>query len=147
MKTWKEFLAKFMRLVLDTNIYLASLLQDGLCRGLTQYVFNLKNGHEVCISKEINLELFKKIAQKKEVSSSNSLDWLTHQINEVAIFTIPQEKIVIIKRDPDDDKILECAAACKADLIITMDHHLLKLKTFRTTGIIHPKTFLHIVEK
>ena len=41
----------------------------------------------------------------------------------------------------DDFKILECAVAAEADLIVTMDQVLLRLKRFRNIGIVHPKTF------
>lgn len=50
------------------------------------------------------------------------------------------KKISIVTRDPDDNKILECALAGKADLIVTLDQDLIKLKNFRGIGIIHPKT-------
>jgi putative PIN family toxin of toxin-antitoxin system len=136
-----------MKIVLDTNIYLASLLNEGLCRELTRYIFDLKNEQEVFISPETNLELFNKIASKKEASSSNNLDWLICQLNEVAVLIQPQEKILAVIRDPSDNKILECAVACHADLIITMDKDLLKLKNFRNIGIVHPKTFVYMLGK
>ena len=51
-----------------------------------------------------------------------------------------QKKIDIIKNDPDDNKILECAAAGKADLIVSSDKDLIKLKNFQSIVIIHPRT-------
>jgi len=40
----------------------------------------------------------------------------------------------------EDNKILECALSGKADLIVTADQDLIKLKAFKNIGIIHPKT-------
>lgn len=136
-----------MKIVLDTNVYLASLLNEGLCRELTRHVFDLKNRQEVFISSETNLELFHKVASKKEASSGNGLDWLIYQLSEVAVLVEPQEKIRAVIRDPSDNKILECAVAAKADIIVTMDKDLLKIKNFRNIGIVHPKTFLYMIEK
>lgn len=134
-----------MKLVLDTNIYLASLMASGLCYDLTQYVFNLKNNQQVFIPPDIYLELYNKIASKKEMLSSGSLDWLEYQLSEVVLSVEPTEKVEVVLRDKDDNKILECAIAVKADLVITMDKDLLKLKRFRNIGIVHPKTFFFML--
>jgi predicted nucleic acid-binding protein len=37
-----------------------------------------------------------------------------------------------VKADPDDDKIVECAAAARSDYIVTGDKHLLKLRKWLT---------------
>lgn len=50
------------------------------------------------------------------------------------------EKVSVITRDPEDNKILECALSGKADLVVTSDQDLIKLKVFHGTGIVHPKT-------
>ena len=133
-----------MRLVLDTNIYIASLLYEGLCFDLTAFIFDSKSEHFVYNSKEILIELFKKIASKKELISTASLNRLIAHLNSFAIKVKPVEKINAVHRDPADNKILECAVAAKADLIITMDKDLLKLKTFRNIGIVHPRTLRYI---
>lgn len=52
----------------------------------------------------------------------------------------PSEQLSIISRDPKDNKILECAFFGDADIIVTFDQDLIKLKKFRGIGIIHPKT-------
>ncbi len=133
-----------MKIVLDTNIYIASLLYEGLCFDLIAFVFNPKNGHEVFISDDILKELHKKIESKKEQMSTNALNWLVIQLNHFTRKVVPNEKIHAIKRDASDNKILECASAAKVNLIITMDKDILKLKTFRNIGIVHPKTLSYI---
>jgi len=59
----------------------------------------------------------------------------------------PLEKINIIKEDPDDNKILECAKSGKVDFIVSSDNHLLKLKEFENIKIITPTTFIDIINK
>lgn len=41
-----------------------------------------------------------------------------------------------ISRDPDDDHVLACALAAKADLIVSGDRDLLTLKSFREIPIV-----------
>lgn len=136
-----------MKIVLDTNIYLAGLMMTGFCYDLTQYIFDAKHNHQIFISPDIIMELYNKVAQKKEASSSQSLNWLIGELNKTAILVEPSEKLTVVKRDPSDNKILECAVSAHADLIISMDKDLLKLKNFREIGIIHPKNFFYMLPK
>ena len=48
----------------------------------------------------------------------------------------------MIAEDPTDDRVLECALAGRADLIVSGDCHLRKLKFFRNIGIVQPNDFL-----
>ena len=43
----------------------------------------------------------------------------------LASIVIPAEGIVAIAADPDDDAVIACAVAAKADFIVSGDHHLL----------------------
>jgi predicted nucleic acid-binding protein len=47
----------------------------------------------------------------------------------------PKVKVQIINEDAEDNKILECAQASNADIIVSGDKHLLKLGKFRKTRI------------
>ena len=57
----------------------------------------------------------------------------------------PEEKINIVKDDPDDNKFIEAAVAGKADHIVTQDAHLLKIKEYRGIKIITPREFITYV--
>ena len=54
----------------------------------------------------------------------------------------PKQKIDIIKDDPDDNKVIECAIESSSDFIITYDRHLLKLKVYKRIKIIKPEEIL-----
>jgi putative PIN family toxin of toxin-antitoxin system len=56
----------------------------------------------------------------------------------------PKKKINIIKQDPADNKVLECALEGRAQYIITGDQHLLKLKQFGGTRIMTANEFLSV---
>lgn len=120
-------------------------MANGLCYDLARQVFDAKNKHRVFISPEIYAELYNKVAGKRETLSGQSLDWLIYRLSTGAILIHPVEKIKNASRDKDDNKIIECAVEAEADLIVTMDKDLLKLKRFRHIGIVHPKTFFYML--
>ena len=54
----------------------------------------------------------------------------------------PKQKIDIIKDDPDDNKVIECAIESSSDYIVTYDKHLLKLKEYKRIKIVKPEEIL-----
>ena len=56
----------------------------------------------------------------------------------------PAGALSVVKADPDDNRILECAVAGQAALIVTYDRHLLQLKRHELIGIVHPQDLLHL---
>ena len=47
-----------------------------------------------------------------------------------------------VREDPDDNRILECALAADADVIVSGDRHLLKLGAYEGITILTPRDFL-----
>ena len=68
--------------------------------------------------------------------------FLRKLVVRVAKVVEPRATIQAIKADPDDDRILECALAGGADLIVSGDHHLTRLKNFEGIAIVRPVYFL-----
>ncbi len=54
----------------------------------------------------------------------------------------PKEKIDIIKDDPDDNKVVECAIESSSDYIVTYDKHLLRLIEYKGIKIMKPEEIL-----
>ena len=54
----------------------------------------------------------------------------------------PKQKVDVIKDDPDDNKVVECAIESSSDYIITYDRHLLKLKEYKGIKIVKPEEVL-----
>lgn len=44
----------------------------------------------------------------------------------------------LVQRDPDDDAVLACAVAVKADLVVSGDPHLVKLTQYEGIPIVAP---------
>ena len=123
---------KPIRIVLDTNVYIAaainpqSILYKVVEDSAAQYL------GEYFTSPEILQELQNKLEEKFEFSRTNAVRWIASIEKSLTVLR-PQKKLDTIKKDPEDNKILECAIEAQADLIISADKHLLKLKRFRGT--------------
>jgi len=70
---------------------------------------------------------------------------LEYLILEKSIIVIPDNKLEIIKDDPDDNKFLEAAVQGKAEFIISQDKHLLKIIEYERIKIVHPKDFIKMI--
>ena len=106
-------------------------------KAINQEIIVYISGHIVYEIRKVLVRDFD--LQKQEIDDIvNSLRLFTN-------FIEPKEKVEAIKEDPDDDKILECAVACKAKYIVSYDNHLLKLKEFRRIKILTPKEFLRLI--
>ena len=64
------------------------------------------------------------------------------KIISMSTIVVPKEKLAIVKNDPDDNIILECAKAGNVDCVISNDKHLLKLKKFENIPILTPDEFV-----
>jgi putative PIN family toxin of toxin-antitoxin system len=56
----------------------------------------------------------------------------------------PIVTVDIVKEDPDDDRILECAAEAKSDFIVTEDKDLLRIGQFGTARIVTIREFVRL---
>ena len=69
----------------------------------------------------------------------------TNIIKKILIFAKliePKQKIDIIKDDPDDNKVIECAIESSSDYIVTYDRHLLRLIEYKGIKIMKPEEIL-----
>jgi predicted nucleic acid-binding protein len=72
-------------------------------------------------------------------------EWLTEADRQLRVITrivAPTETIQAIEADPTDDRILECAVAAGAEVIVSGDTDLLALGTFRGIRIQRVAEFL-----
>jgi putative PIN family toxin of toxin-antitoxin system len=59
----------------------------------------------------------------------------------------PTQTLDIVKEDPSDNRILECAVASGSDYLITGDRHLLRLKSYDGIRILTVSDFLELVQE
>lgn len=66
--------------------------------------------------------------------------------SDACIHVRPDPLSTIILSDRDDERVLECAVAARADMIISGDHHLLDLRSFRGIRILRAGELLALME-
>lgn len=134
-----------MRIVLDTNVFIAAALKSGFAEDIIE-LGATREEITLVTSEEIIAELRQKLVSKFD-KSEEIVDYFVDRIRTYCVIYAPTEELNIVKRDPKDNKILECAVAGDADLIVSSDQDLIKLKKFRGIGIVHPKTLSWIFPK
>lgn len=133
-----------MKVTLDTNV----LVSGTFWTGYSFTILNLidKNKLRNITSKEIIKEYYEVINSDEIIDKIKDkrlrLLKIAHKVINNSEIVEPSLKIDIIKDDPDDNKILECAIAGNVDCIISNDKHLLKLKKFRNIPILTPDDFV-----
>ena len=58
---------------------------------------------------------------------------------------VPTVALHVIERDPDDDRVLECAVTAKAEFIVTGDSDLLDIGEYEGIEILQVAEFLNRV--
>lgn len=132
----------FLKVVFDTNIYISAFLKSGFSRE----IFNLALDGKIKLfcSESILLELERKLREKFQVKEPE-IQLFISTVSQIAKIIQPSYKLNIVKADSKDNIILECALAAKANLIVSFDKHLLKIKKYQKIGIVHPKTLVWII--
>lgn len=133
-----------MRIVLDSNIYIAALLAKGLASDILK--LSEKGEIEIFTSEEILDEVKDKLVSKGKLEEIFVEQLLLELKNSIGIVK-PKIRLNVVKEDVDDNKIIECAVESGANLIVSMDRHLIKLKSYKGIGIVHPKALTWILPK
>lgn len=130
-----------MKVVLDTNVLLSSLLFRG---HLSTLVDLWKTGAFVIVFSEETFAEFRraleypKFSLTAEERDSILIDEILPFIEVVEI----TEPVIGVCRDASDDAFLSCAVAAGADMIVSGDSDLLQLKQYRSIPIINPVEFI-----
>ncbi len=135
-----------MKITVDTNVLISATFWYGDSFRILERVENKEI--ELILSHEIIKEYEEVLAyneiQEKIQAKQLTMKQTVQKIQSMATLAYPSEKINIVKDDPDDNAVLECALEGDVNYIITNDKHLLKLKEFQEIKIITPAEFLAI---
>lgn len=136
-----------MKCVLDTNILVSAFLWQGIPGRLIQHAG--KNEIQLFTSHALLDELAEVLHRKKLAKAVKntgfSADQLLSHYRRLAYRVTTHQLTKRISRDPDDDHVLACALAAKADLIVSGDRDLLALKSFREIPIVTVAEALRIL--
>lgn len=126
-----------MRLVLDTNVLIAAVVAEGLCRDLVRR--RLEN-HSLVTSRTLLNELREKLEEKFDVKAKDIPFLRVYEARAELVEPAPLDSNLC--RDSDDVAVLATAIAGKADFIITGDQDLLVLRGCQGIPILTPRQWL-----
>lgn len=126
--------------VLDTNVIISALLFGGQPRQVLEMVIGGTIG--MALSLDILQEVQDVLRRPKFGFPAESIAEIIRELQEISRLVYPTERLNIIPSDPDDNRIVECAWAAKATVIISGDSHLLSLGKYRRIRIFSPAGFL-----
>lgn len=128
------------KLVLDSNVLILAVVFGGKPWEILDLA--VKGLVEVAVSDAIVDEVNGVLGGKKFQYPERIVHALISEIEDLADPGEPGERINAIQDDPGDNRVLECAAASGASVIVSGDSHLLALRTFGQMSIMSPDEFL-----
>ena len=136
------------KVVLDTNVLISSLLKPK-SKARDIYRLVLRGEIELYTSVDLISELSRVLEYPKFKFEKLQKEVFLKNLMKVATVLVdPKLRVNVIKEDPPDNKLLECAVEAKADYLISGDNeHLLPLRNFQGIKIISPSEFLKLYQK
>ena len=127
-----------MRVVFDTNIFVSAFIIPGSLA--EKAVLKIIEGKDILLlSKEILDELLC-ILSTKFSRDKEEISRVAVILSEMVEWVRPTLRITL--KDEPDNRILECAVFGKADIIVTGDKEMLRLRKYQTTKIVSLKAYL-----
>ena len=134
-----------LSVVFDTNILISALFFHGKQRQILEHA--ISQDINLIISEPILEELSAVLSRHKFAIKKELIYITVSEIIEISKIVYPKNLIDVIKVDPDDNRILECALEGHADYIISGNKHLLDLEIYEGIKIINTVKFIEILKK
>jgi len=128
-----------VKAVFNTNVLVAAFVSEGVCSKLLTRA--RKRQFRLFISPFILQEFERVLIRKIAVPKGEARDTVRLVSEAADVILHPPELETPICRDSNDDKVLACSLAAKADYLVTGDADLLDLRSFQNTLIISPRDF------
>jgi putative PIN family toxin of toxin-antitoxin system len=126
--------------VLDTNVLISAFVFPG---GAPEAVYRLVlEGRVRLVSSYALLAELGRVLQYTFGWEPDLVEEAVAQVVRIGRIVTPAEPVSIVGADPADNRVLEVAAAAEADVIVSDDHHLLDLGSWRGISILAPADFL-----
>lgn len=131
-----------LKVVFDSNVYISALLFNGTPRKILQLA---RQGRITIVASD---NIIKETCGKLEMKffwPEHRIRQFKTQITKIAKMNNPVNRLKVID-DETDNRILECAVDENADIIISGDKHLLKLKSYNSIPIQSPKYLTYLIK-
>jgi putative PIN family toxin of toxin-antitoxin system len=106
----------------DTNIYISGLIFTGPPR---QFLMQAEAGRFRLAISDALLEELRRILRAKFAWSDDAVAETVAHLLGCAVLVRPTERLDVVRDDPDDNRVLECAVAAGSRYIVTGDAALL----------------------
>ncbi|MFX0204096.1 MAG: putative toxin-antitoxin system toxin component, PIN family [Candidatus Hodarchaeota archaeon] len=128
------------RIALDTNVLISAILFGGKPRRVLDLVIS---GSVDCTLSTAILDELKDVLQRPKFGFSADVCFhIIEELHGACDIISPSVSVDVIRSDPDDDRILECAVDAQAHFIVSGDPHLLDLGKFEKIRILSPADYL-----
>jgi len=128
-----------LKVVFDTNVLVAALVFPG-GRGEAAVRRILDEQDQLVLSKPILDELLGVLARKFS-RDAEELARVALFLSDLSLAVRPRKRLHVVKDEPDN-RVLECAVAGRADMIVTGDKNLLALREYRGVRIVSLREYL-----
>ncbi len=134
-----------LKFTLDTNTLISATIAQGNEFELLRLA---KEGKiKIIVSLPIVEEFKEVISREKFGFSAQQVEMVTKLLFDVCDIVIPTVHLKIIKDDPDDNTIIECAVSGNVDYIVSGDKHLLNIQRYSNIPIIRTREALALINK
>lgn len=130
-----------LKIVLDSNILISSILFDGTQRDITKIIAY----HKIPTATSLRLIVeILEVLRKKFKYTNNKLMHVKKDIMSISEVVYPSVHIDVV-RDKEDNKVIEVAVEGNCTHIVTGDKDLLVLKKYKDIEIISSSEFLDLI--
>ena len=137
-----------MNLVVDTNVLVSAFLWQGKPGRLIELA--AENEIHLFTSRSLLDELAATLGKKKlakpVAATGLTVEQMLRNYRRLASLVTTRQLAQRVSRDPDDDSLLACALAARADLIVSGDDDLIVLKRYQDIPIATPTQALQVIE-
>jgi putative PIN family toxin of toxin-antitoxin system len=124
---------------LDSNVFVSALNYGGPCLRI------LNMARDGLIRLDLSNSILEEVGgvlREKFHWPEDDIELVQQEIASFANQVSPQETLLVVPGDDDDNRIVECAVGARSDFLVTSDKHLLRLGAWRATKIVRPGEFL-----
>ena len=138
-----------MIVVLDTNVIVSAVLSP---QGAPAEIIRRWEAEEIeVVTSPPLISEFERVLSYSRVRrylklSEEEIGGLQKRLRVVATVVDPQFTLEIVKKDPADNRVLECAVAGEASYIVTGNAHLLEFGEYQQIVILRPSAFLSLLK-
>jgi putative PIN family toxin of toxin-antitoxin system len=125
----------------DTNIHIRAFNFGGPAAVLLGYA---RAGHFRIDISEAILQETADVLREKFRRDPYTIHDVRQKLEALCNRVAPTQVLNVIKEDPDDNRILECAVTAKSDYIVSEDKDLLRVGRYKGIAIVTVADFLKI---